>query len=117
MLDTEGFISETNATNIFIVKNKCLFTPSADSCLPGITRGVVIGLAKDDGIPVAEKRLSQSEMYSADEIFVTGTMGEITPVLEVDGRVIGNGETGPVTLKMQELFAFKTSTEGDHIPL
>ena len=116
MLDIEGFISETNATNIFLVKHNQLFTPNADSCLPGITRNVVIELAKDDGIPVFEKRLTLAEMYTSDEMFVSGTMGEITPVLEVDGRLIGKGELGEITQKITQLFIFKTSREGDIIP-
>ncbi len=116
MLDIEGFVSETNATNIFLIKNDSLFTPSADSCLPGITREVVIGLAKDDGIPMIEKRITLAEVYFSDELFVTGTMGEITPVLEVDGRIIGNGEPGRITRNIQKLYTFKSSMEGEKIP-
>ncbi len=115
MLDIDGYVSETNATNIFIVKEGNLFTPHADSCLPGITRGVVIGLARDDGIWIAEKRITLSELYTSDEMFVTGTMGEITPVLEVDGRMIGKGKAGPVTLKIQKLYSFKSATEGEKV--
>jgi len=116
MLDIEGFVSETNATNIFIVKNRTIKTPHADSCLPGITRSTVIELAKTNEIDVIEKRVSLAEVYSADEIFVTGTMGEITPVLGVDGRVIGKGKIGPVTGKIQELYSELTGKQGEPIP-
>ena len=105
MLDTQGFVSETNATNIFLVRAEALLTPHADSCLPGITRGSVIQMARSNGIEVVEKNLSISEVYSADEAFVTGTMGGLAPVLEVDGRRIGHGVRGPLTRKLQELFA------------
>ena len=116
MLDIEGYVSETNATNIFMGRKGALFTPFADSCLPGITRGVVIGLSQANDIPVTEKRVTLSELYCSDEVFVTGTMGEITPVLEIDGRVIGKGEPGKLTLTMQELYAAKASAEGEVIP-
>jgi branched-chain amino acid aminotransferase group I len=116
MIDIEGFISETNATNVFFIKKGNLFTPNADSCLPGITRGVVIDIAKNCNIPVYKKRISLAEMYSCDEMFVTGTMGEITPVLEVDGRIIGSGEVGIITKKIRLLFSEKTRNEGEVIP-
>jgi branched-chain amino acid aminotransferase group I len=91
MLDVEGYVSETNATNVFVVSGGKLHTPFADHCLPGITRAKVMGLALQNDIPCSEKRLSLSEMYTADEVFVTGTMGELTPVLEIDGRMIRGG--------------------------
>ena len=75
MLDIDGFVSETNATNIFFVKNGQLTTPFADSCLPGITRANVIKLAEANQIPMTEKRISISEMYASEEVFVTGSMG------------------------------------------
>jgi len=104
MLDLNGFVSETNATNIFIIKNGVVLTPHADSCLPGITRGVVIQLAQENSIPIIERNISISEMYSADEMFTTGTMGELTSVIEVDGRSIGNRLKGPLTERLQLLF-------------
>ena len=116
MLDIHGFVSETNATNIFIVKRGALLTPHADSCLPGITRRVVIELAHEAGIPLVERNISLSEVYSADEMFTTGTMGELAPVLEVDGRVIGAGETGPLTRRMQQLHRLRTEQEGEPLP-
>lgn len=90
MLDINGFASELNGTNIFMIKNDQLFTPSADACLPGITRGLIIELAKNLGIEVIEKNISLSEIYNAEMVFCTGTMGELTPIYEVDGRIIEN---------------------------
>jgi branched-chain amino acid aminotransferase group I len=114
MLDFEGFVSETNATNVFLVRGGRLLTPHADYCLPGITRGVVIEIARDNEIPFTERRISLSEVHSADEVFTTGTMGELAPVLEVDGREIGG--PGPVTLRIQELFRALTDREGETLP-
>ena len=112
MLDIEGFVSETNATNIFLFRDGELRTPWADSCLPGITRKVVIELAVQNKVPAREKRTSLTELYTAHEVFVTGTMGEITPVLEIDGRMIGSGEIGPQTRQMQLWYQEKASREG-----
>jgi branched-chain amino acid aminotransferase group I len=105
LLDVEGYVAETNATNIFIVRRGELATPRADHCLPGITRGVVLELARAGSIGAAERRLSLSEVHTADEVFTTGTMGEIAPVLSVDGRRIGEGSIGPVSRRIQSLFA------------
>ncbi len=116
MLDLEGFVAETNATNIFIVRGGDLLTPHADSCLPGITRGVVLELAQSAGIPTRERRLTLSELYTADEMFTTGTVGELAPVLEVDGRRIGDGALGPVTRRLQEIYADLTAQEGEPLP-
>jgi branched-subunit amino acid aminotransferase/4-amino-4-deoxychorismate lyase len=116
MLDLNGFVSETNATNIFLIKREQVLTPHADSCLPGITRGVVIELARSAGIPMIERNISLSEVYTAAEVFTTGTMGELSPVLEVDGRRIGSGETGPMTCHLQQLFAERTAIEGEALP-
>ncbi len=117
MLDIFGFVSETNATNIFIIKKGEVLTPHADSCLPGITRGNVIHLARANDIPLVERNVSLTEVYTADEMFTTGTVGELSPVLEVDGRQIGNGKPGPMTGRLQELYAEMTSSEGEPIPL
>ncbi|MDH3743556.1 MAG: aminotransferase class IV [Acidobacteriota bacterium] len=116
MLDLGGFISETNSTNVFLVKGGELRTPKADSCLPGITRGVVLELARANAISVIERNLSSSELYNADEAFTTGTMGELAPVLEVDGRRIGDGEIGPMTSRLQSLFSDLTQREGVPLP-
>jgi len=106
MLDLDGFVSETNATNIFMVDDGILMTPHADACLPGITRETVIMLAKEVGIPCEIRRISLAEFHAADEVFTTGTMGELTPVTMIDGRVIGTGSRGPVTAALQG--AYKT---------
>jgi branched-chain amino acid aminotransferase group I len=116
MLDIHGFVSETNATNIFLFKRGVLLTPHADSCLPGITRGLVMQLARANSIPLQERNISIAEVYSADEIFTTGTMGELAPVLEVDGRTIGEGEVGPGTRRLQLLYREKTASEGEPLP-
>ncbi|MBT8141191.1 MAG: aminotransferase IV [Gammaproteobacteria bacterium] len=86
MLDEHGFAAELNGTNVFLVKNGVLFTPHADACLHGITRGLIIELACTNGIEVIEKNLSMTEFYTADEVFATGTMGELTPIVMIDGR-------------------------------
>lgn len=116
MLDLHGFVAETNATNIFLVKRGVLLTPTADSCLPGITRGYVIQLAHANKILLQERNLSLAEVYSADEMFTTGTMGELSPVLEVDGRTIGEGTIGPLTRRLQMLFQERTASEGEPLP-
>ena len=103
MLDVNGFISETNDTNIFIVKEGQVLTPHADSCLPGLTRKMILRICDDEGIPSLERNLSLTELYTADEAFTSGTMGELTPVLEADGRIVGDGVSGPVTRNLQEL--------------
>jgi branched-chain amino acid aminotransferase group I len=115
MLDIYGFVSETNATNIFFIKNGKVKTPFADSCLPGITRANVIKLAEKNNLPLSESRISISEMYTAHEAFVTGTMGEITPVLEIDGRKIDD-KTGPITSQFQRLYQELAGSEGVTIP-
>ena len=122
MLDVQGFVSETNATNIFLVRNGQLLTPRADSCLPGVTRGVVLALARENGIPAAERNVSLSELYNADELFTTGTAGELVPVVEVDGRSIHpyredrQCEPGPVTQRLRLLFRNATQSEGEPLP-
>lgn len=105
MLDLDGFVSETNATNIFMAKEGVLLTPHADHCLPGITRETVLQLARSLGIAAAERRLSLSEFHAADEVFTTGTMGELSPVVRIDGRTIGEGVPGPLTRRLQAAFA------------
>ncbi|MEL6868951.1 MAG: aminotransferase class IV [Pseudomonadota bacterium] len=116
MLDIDGFIAETNDTNLFIVRDGHLLTPHGHACLPGITRGMVLEIAREHGITATERNLSLTELYTADEAFTTGTMGELTPVLQVDGRVVGNGERGPVTAQLQQWHrehAFKTGVRID----
>jgi branched-chain amino acid aminotransferase group I len=116
MLDVEGFVAETNATNLFLVKHGVLKTPFADHCLPGITRRLVIDLARENGIACEEARLTLSQFHSADEVFTTGTMGELAPVVEIDGRKIGSGAIGALTERLRSLFAERTSTRGEPLP-
>ena len=104
MLDNLGFIAEMNGTNIFMVKNKELITPTADACLHGITRALVIKLARENSIPVIERNVSLTELYAADEAFVTGSMGELTPITEVDGRTILNRSNSKLTHHLIDLF-------------
>jgi branched-chain amino acid aminotransferase group I len=116
MLDLAGFVSETNATNVFLIKNGVVYTPHADSCLPGITRATVITLCRDNGLPLVEKNCSLTEVYTADEMFTTGTMGELSPVLLVDGRTIGEGRRGPLTERLQALHARWVREHGEPLP-
>ena len=116
MLDLDGFLSETNATNVFLVRSGVLLTPFADACLPGVTRGVVLEIAGELGIPCQERNLSLTEAYTADEMFTTGTMGELSPVLDLDGRTIGNGARGPVTGRLSEAYAERTASLGEKLP-
>lgn len=90
MLDDRGFVAELNDTNLFMVQAGVLYTPHADACLHGITRGLVIALGRELGLQVVEKNLSLTEFYNADEVFCCGTMGELTPVVAIDGRNIEN---------------------------
>jgi branched-chain amino acid aminotransferase group I len=116
MLDLRGFVAETNATNIFLVKGGELATPIADGCLPGITRKVVLEIAREALIPARECRVTPAELWSADEVFTTGTMGELSPVLEIDGRQIGAGAAGPLTRRLQGLFRERTGSDGEPLP-
>lgn len=113
MLDIQGFVSETNDTNLFIVRDGVVLTPQADSCLPGITRQMILEICARQDIATVERNVSLTELYTADEVFTTGTMGELTPVLEADGRKIGSGAPGALTRRLQEWhrdFAFETGT-------
>ena len=116
MLDMHGFISETNDTNLFLVRDGRLLTPFADSCLPGLTRQMILDIAAQEGIAAAEKNLSLTELYTADEVFTTGTMGELTPVLQADGRTIGNGQAGELTKQMQILHRQYAYDHGEVLP-
>ncbi len=115
MLDVQGFIAETNDTNIFVVRDGTILTPFADACLPGLTRQMVLDIATAEGIPAREKNLSLTELYSADEAFTSGTMGELTPVLEADGRIIGEGKCGAMTAKLQQLHRAYAYEHGEPI--
>ena len=112
MLDQRGFVAETNATHIFLVTGGALGTPATAACPEGITRQAVLDLAAAAGIPAEVGDFSLTQLYSADELFVTGTMGGLTPVLALDGRPIGDGQPGPVTGQLTSLFADLTGSEG-----
>jgi len=116
MLDVQGFISETNDTNIFIVRNGELLTPFADACLPGLTRQMILDIAIQEKIPAREKNISLTELYTADEAFTTGTMGELTPILEADGRIIGGGKAGQMTERLQGLHRAFAYEHGEPLP-
>lgn len=112
MLDDRGFLAETNATNVFLIRDGVLGTPFGHACLPGITRGYTLDLAKKLGIPVRVGDYSLTELYTADEAFTTGTMGGLAHIVEVDGRRVGPVDRqgpGPVTAQLQAAYA-------QHIP-
>jgi branched-chain amino acid aminotransferase len=115
MLDTRGFVAETNATHVFVVERGALLTSRLVACPEGITRATVLELCRQHGIPHAERDLSLTEVYRADEMFCTGTMGGLTPVLKVDGRTIGGGTTGALTARLSELYAELTGREGEPV--
>jgi branched-chain amino acid aminotransferase len=112
MLDQRGFVAETNATHIFLASGGVLHTPSTAGCPEGVTRQAVLELAAAAGIPVAVGDYSVTQLYCADEIFVTGTMGGLAPVLAVDGRQIGDGKPGRLTMQLTDLYAQLTATTG-----
>lgn len=104
MLDPRGFVAETNATHVFTVENGLIRTPSTAHCPEGITRDTVLRICREQNLPHEIADLSLSEVYRADEMFCTGTMGELVPVTAVDGRLIGSGAPGPVTARLTALF-------------
>ena len=104
LLDTDGYVSEGSGENVFIIRDGILFTPDLASCLAGITRDAILTIATDLGIPIKEKRITRDEMYCADEAFFTGTAAEVTPIRELDDRIIGEGGRGPITEKIQSIF-------------
>jgi branched-chain amino acid aminotransferase len=112
MLDSRGFVAETNATHLFLVTQGHVLTPRCLACPEGITRSVVLRLCRDHTIRCAEIDLSLAEFYRADEVFCTGTMGELAPVIEIDGRRIGPGQPGPLTRRLTSLFVELTAREG-----
>lgn len=104
LLDNEGYVAEGSGENFFLVKNGVIHTPELTSCLPGITRDTVLVFARELNIPVIERRITRDEVYIADEAFFTGTAAEVLPIRELDGRVIGDGNPGSVTLRLQSLY-------------
>ena len=109
MLDLNGFVAETNATNIFMIKDGTVCTPFPKACLPGITRGLIIEICKDNNIPILEQDISLAELYNAEEVFTTGTMGELARVIEIDKRKIEN--KGELLSQIQSLFIKLTEVE------
>jgi branched-chain amino acid aminotransferase len=116
MLDQHGFVSECNSVNIFMIKNGKVYTPYPDNCLPGITRGLVIDIARENGIKVEERNLTVTEFYNADEVFTTGTMGELVKVVKIDGRVIKNRFGDSVFARLKEYFGKQTEIFGEPLP-
>jgi len=104
LLDVDGFVAEGPGENLFIVRDGVLYEPEAASALVGITRDAVIHLARDMGLEVRVRRLTRDDVYIADEAFFTGTAAEVTPIRELDNRVIGGGARGPVTTRLQQAF-------------
>ncbi len=104
LLDANGFVSEGSGENFFLVRDGVLYTPELTSALEGITRETVMTLAADIGLEVIEKRITRDEVYVADEAFFTGTAAEVTPIRELDNRIIGNGGRGPITEQLQTMY-------------
>jgi branched-chain amino acid aminotransferase len=116
MLNAEGFVAECTADNLFIIKNGELFTPSLSAgALYGITRGTVMEIATQLGVKVSEPNLTRYDLFNADECFLTGTGAEIMPVIKIDGRVIGSGQPGRLTLKLIEEYKALTNVSGEPI--
>ena len=112
MLDTRGFVAETNATHVFIVRNGDLATSRVVACPEGITRATVMEICAAEKIRCGETDLSVVDVYGADEMFCTGTMGELAAVIKIDNRQIGDGKVGPITKRLSDLYAQRTATEG-----
>jgi len=104
LLDVDGFVAEGSGENVFIIRNGVIFTPDLTSALEGITRETIVTLAEEFGYEVREKRITRDEVYVADEAFFTGTAAEVTPIRELDGRMIGTGVRGPITEKLQSKY-------------
>jgi branched-chain amino acid aminotransferase len=116
MLDPHGFVSTCNSTHFFIVRRGEVWTSTGDYCLGGITRANVIRLCRDNGIPVFEKNFSLTEVYGADEAFVTGTFAGVVPAREIDGRRMGDGRRGPMAERLQQLYMALVNTESGSGP-
>jgi branched-chain amino acid aminotransferase len=115
MLDSRGFVAETNATHLFIVHRGNVLTPRTLACPEGVTRSTVLGICREQSIPASEEDLSLTDVYRADEIFCTGTMGELAAVIRVDGRPIAEAKLGPMTREMSRLYEELTSREGERV--
>jgi len=115
MLDLRGFVAETNATHLFRVADGVIETPRTVACPEGITRATVLELCREHGLPHAERDLSLAEFHRADEVFCTGTMGELASVTTIDGRTIGSGKVGPVTSRLSDLYGERTRSGGEQV--
>ena len=104
LLDVHGYVSEGSGENLFIVSNNTIYTPEVNSALDGITRRTVMKIAEDEGIEIKVKQITRDEVYIADEAFFTGTAAEVTPIRELDNRIIGSGSRGPITENLQKKF-------------
>ena len=116
MLDNEGYVMEGTGENVFVIRNGTIFTPDLTSALEGITRDTVVTLINELGLELIEKRITRDEIYISDEAFFTGTAAEVTPIAELDGRLIGSGTRGPITAKIQaRYFDCVQGREPEHI--
>ncbi|MFL6520520.1 MAG: aminotransferase class IV [Chthoniobacterales bacterium] len=115
MLDTRGFVAETNATHVFIVRDNTVSTPRVLACPEGITRATVLEICATNAISCEESDHRLEEIYRADEMFCTGTMGELAGVIKLDDRIIGAGQIGQMTQRLSKLFAERTATEGEPV--
>ncbi len=104
LLDNEGYVTEGSGENIFLIRDGVIYTPDLTSALDGITRNTIFQFAEELGIEVREKRITRDEVYIADEAFFTGTAAEVTPIREVDNRMIGEGKRGPITEQLQTMY-------------
>lgn len=115
MLDIDGYVAETNATHIFMVSDGCVQTPDTRACPEGVTRSAVLDLCLANGIPHAVRRIRPAELFEADEVFCTGTMGELAAVTSIDDYTIGQGRPGEMTQKLSRLYRDLTATEGEQL--
>jgi len=115
MLDLDGFVAETNATHVFLVDRGTVLTGTTKACPEGITRATILELCARESIPHEVRDVSLTEVYRADEAFCTGTMGELAPIVELDGRTIGAGEAGPMTDRLSELYREETARAGERV--
>jgi branched-chain amino acid aminotransferase len=112
VLDLQGFVAETNATHLFAVADGVVITPRTVACPEGITRATVLELCREHDVPHEVRDVSLAEFHRADEVFCTGTMGELAAVTSIDGRTIGGGDVGPLTSRMSELYGQRTGSQG-----
>jgi len=115
MLDLQGHVAETNATHVFMISKGELATSRVAACPEGITRATVLEICAEEKIPCTETDLTLDDFYGADEVFCTGTMGELAGVTQIDDRIVGDGKVGPMTKRLSESYLRRTATEGVEI--